>query len=376
MSEKKVFAGFRSPDIVFGRGAIESLGDQSRRFGTKALLCLGSKFAFESGLATRLEAILAAAGIETRVLSGIPAEPTLDAIDRGLAEVRSGKLDFVIAVGGGSVIDVAKVVAGVARETGSAREYHAGRAVPWVGAPFVACPTTAGTGSEATRNAVITDPETKSKRSIRGPGLLPELAIVDPELCVSMSPPLTAYTGMDALTQAVESFVTLSATPLTRALSLEAARLLVEALPRAYRNGSDMEAREHCSYGSLMSGLALSNAGLGIVHGVAHPVGAKYHAPHGLVCGIMLPWAIRFNQPVVGAEFERLSAFCEVDILEFVETFLRDSGMKDDWAKYRVGPDDMDWIVAESMPSGSLKGNPRKVTEDDVAWLLKQVATR
>lgn len=367
-------SSFRCPDIEFGWGAIEGLGEIVRRFGSSALLCLGSKSAFESGLADRVKGILEDAGVVVHILGGIPPEPGLDYVDRGREALKESGAGVVVAIGGGSVIDVGKAIAGLAYESTPSRQYH-GRTVETSGAPCIACPTTAGTGSEATPNGVFIDPRTLSKKSIRGAGLLPKVAVVDPELTLTLPPELTAYCGMDALTQAIESFVSRKATPLTRAISLEATTLLVDGLPRAFRDGSSREAREMCSWGSLMAGVALANARLGVVHGIAHPLGSRYHIPHGLVCGILLPWSICFNSEVVAEDYKIISTRCGKEILNFVQAFLKESGMLERWKEYAVGEENLEWIVAESLPSGSLKANPREVTEDDILWFVRQVST-
>jgi alcohol dehydrogenase class IV len=280
--------------VRFGRGALSEVGALSRELGSRALVVTGQQRA----RAERLLGLLDQHGVCTTVLS-VPGEPTLDTVHAALAVARTHHCDLVIGFGGGSALDTAKAVAGLLTNAGPPERYLelVGEARPLErpAAPLVAIPTTAGTGSEVTRNAVIAVPVQGVKVSMRSPYLLPRLALVDPELTVSCPPQVTAACGLDALTQLIEPFVSLRANPLTDGLCREGLRRAARSLPRAWRNGNDLEAREDMALASLLSGMALANAGLGAVHGLAAALGGMFGAPHGALCARLLPGVMETN---------------------------------------------------------------------------------
>jgi alcohol dehydrogenase class IV len=222
----------------------------------------------------------------------VVSEPTVDLIRDGVEQFRAGHYDTVVAIGGGSVIDAGKAIAAAAANPGDLMDYLevVGRGQPLERAPlpFIAVPTTAGTGAEVTRNAVLGVPEQGVKVSLRSPLMLPDIAIVDPELMLSMPPNVTATTGMDAITQLIEPYVSLRANPITDALCLEGLRLASTALSAAFADGNNLEARTAMAQASLLGGLALANAGLGVVHGFAAAIGGMFAAPHGAICALLL----------------------------------------------------------------------------------------
>ncbi|MEP0843728.1 MAG: iron-containing alcohol dehydrogenase, partial [Phycisphaerae bacterium] len=232
-------------------------------------------------------------------LVSIDGEPTVRMIEEGVKRARAGGRGLVIGIGGGSAIDAAKAIAAMAANEGELLDYleviGKGRALSRPPLPCVAIPTTAGTGAEVTRNAVLGSPAHRVKVSLRHPLMLPKLAVVDPDLTDGLPPSLTAFTGLDALTQLIEPFVSVKATPLTDALCREGIERAARALPRVYRDGGDAAAREEMCLASLLGGLALANAGLGAVHGLAGPIGGMFPAPHGAVCAALLPHATAIN---------------------------------------------------------------------------------
>jgi alcohol dehydrogenase len=327
-----------------------------------------------AGITDRVVALLRREGVETTVFAGIAGEPTVDHVDSGRKVCRENQCDLVVGMGGGSGIDAAKVIAGLAFEQEPTEIYHSGKEIAGRGLPFVAIPTTAGTGSEVTPNSVISNPRTFEKKSIRSSLFLARVAIVDPELTLSVPPTVTGHTGMDALTQAIESYISIYATPITEALSLEAAWLIARSLLIAYRQGANLGARTDMAYGSLMAGMALANARLGVVHGIAHPLGVRYHIPHGLVCAVLLPRAMRLNAEAAKEKFGRLAQVFGKEPIAFVEELSEALSLPKTLRAYKVKAADFPAIVRESMPSGSLKANPKKVTEGDVEMILRGVA--
>ena len=278
---------------------------------------------------------------------------------------------MLVGLGGGSAIDAAKAIAGLANEPAPTVEYQEGRALLAPARPLVAIPTTSGTGSEATKVAVLSNRERQIKKSIRADTMWPAVAVVDPELTLSCPPEVTAASGMDALVQAIEAFTSIHASPLTDGLAFEAARRLIRWLPTAVDQGGDLEAREQCAYGSLMAGMALANARLGAVHGIAHPLGARYGLAHGVACAVLMPPVMRLNAAHVGDKYERLTHEAGRDIIELVESLVERFGLHAALSAVTIPREDFPAIVAESMPSGSLKANPKPVTEADVVAILE-----
>lgn len=280
--------------IVFGPGTFQQTGTIARSFGCRALVVAGKTAARAEPLVEQLSA----AGVWAEVFC-IAGEPTTDAVRAGVERARATGCDCVIGFGGGSAIDAAKAIAGLLTNGGELADYLEviGRAQPLAksAAPLLAIPTTAGTGAEVTRNAVLASPEHRVKASLRSPHLLPRVALVDPELTLDLPPALTARTGMDALTQVIEPYVCARANPMTDALCVEGIRRAARSLRRACEHGTDAAAREDMALASLLGGLALANAGLGAVHGFAAPIGGMFPAPHGAVCAALLPGVMAAN---------------------------------------------------------------------------------
>ena len=362
--------------IVTGVGGICRLGPITAGLGRRALLVAGASSARNSGVLDVASASLSAKGVETRVYEGVEAEPSVEVVDAIRIEMVDFAADIVIGIGGGSAMDAAKAAAGLAREDDSTAVFLHENKAARPGVPLVTVPTTSGSGAEVTPNAVISDVTAKVKKSIRNGSFLAVAAVLDPALTLSCPPQLTAHSGMDALVQALEAYVSLNATPLSDAFAFEAFRLLWANLPRAFDDGGDIEARSACAHGSLMAGVALANARLGAVHGMAHPVGVRCGAPHGLVCAVLTPEVVKVNLPFSKDKYARI----EVITGGGLEKRLRETntrlGIYDDFASYTIAREDFSEIARESMPSGSLKANPKAFTEPDVISVLDEVMRR
>lgn len=280
--------------ILFGEGALGEIGAAARSFGTRALVVTGARLQ----RAERLLALLNAADVQATIFS-VGHEPTVADAVAGIAATKDTGAELIVAFGGGSAIDAAKAIAALVTNPGNVFDYLEviGKAQPLTqpSLPVIAIPTTAGTGSEVTRNAVLASPEHRVKVSVRSPSMLPRLALVDPELTYSLPATITAATGMDALTQLIEPFVSSRANPLTDAICREGLRHAARALALAVRRGHDVAARRDMAFASLCGGLALANAGLGAVHGFAGPFGGMYAAPHGAICAALLPEVVAVN---------------------------------------------------------------------------------
>lgn len=298
------------PKLVFGPGSVGRLGEIAASFGRTALLVTGGGSLKRSGHLSRVLGDLKSfgAGVHQCRIAG---EPSPFMVDEAVHELRGKEVDVVLAVGGGSVLDSAKAIATMLRETGSVADYLEGvgtRKPSGRSVPVVAVPTTSGTGSEATRNAVISRIGPGGfKKSLRHDNYVPRVAILDPVLCVSAPPSVTAACGMDALTQLIESYVSTQASPLTDALAMDGLHHLIPALPDACGKGAaDLGCRGAVAYGAFLSGVALAHAGLGVVHGVAGPMGGLVSIPHGVACANLLPSAIESSiENLIGLDTEQ-----------------------------------------------------------------------
>ena len=303
--------------ILFGDGIALRVGELAAPLGRRALVVTGAR----PERAAELVALLEKHGITGRVVTA-RGEPTVEAVRQAVAQAHEHGCDLVVAIGGGSALDLGKATAALVANGGDVLDYAevigAGRRLEKASLPLVAIPTTAGTGSEVTRNAVVQSSEHRVKVSLRSPSMLPRVALIDPQLTRSLPPAITASTGLDALTQVIEPFVSLKANPLTDGFCREGMRAAARSLQRAYEEGSDMEARRGMALASLCGGLALANAGLGAVHGFAGPLGGLLDAAHGALCARLLPFVMEANLAALRArapENQMLARYDEVAAL-------------------------------------------------------------
>ena len=370
--------------VIFGAGTIGQAGGIAREHGPHALVVTGRN----GNRAGPLLESLAGVGMKTTTHS-IRGEPTIDAIKAAVNDCREAGCEVVIGFGGGSALDAAKAIAALATNPGDPLDYleviGKGQPLKYPPLPFIAIPTTSGTGSEVTRNAVLGSPDHKVKVSLRSPLMLARTAIVDPALTLELPPDVTASTGMDALTQCIEAFVSCRATPLTDAFSVEGIRRAARSLAGVVREGSDLEARTDMAMASLCSGIALANAGLGAVHGFAGPIGGMFPAPHGAVCAALLAAVMETNlkalharqpdSPVVRRfeEIARLTlgrddATAEQGIQWVRE--LRESLNIPGLNQWGIAASDAPDIVRKAAVASSMKGNPLQLEESELRKTL------
>lgn len=372
--------------ILFGEGVFARAGALAAELGTRVLVVGGRTPArIEPLLALLAEKEIPAAGM------AVQGEPSVRAALRGTEQARRFGADLVIGMGGGSAIDAAKAIAALLTNAGDPFDYlevigH-GRPLDRPSAPVIAIPTTAGTGAEVTRNSVLASPEQQVKVSLRHASMLPDVALVDPVLTYDMPQAVTASTGLDALTQCLEPFVSHLATPLTDGFCREGMRRAARSLHGAWRDGSDVQARRDMALASLCGGLALANAKLGAVHGFAGPVGGMFDAPHGAVCARLLPAVMEANvralqqrapgSPALGryqevAQILTGNANAEIaDGVAWVRA-LSDELSVPGFAGYGMTERDLADIVAKALPSSSMKGNPIALTESELSAVLTQ----
>jgi alcohol dehydrogenase class IV len=378
---------FTSPTkIIFGAGTLCGAGTIARAFGKRALVVTGR----DAKRAGPLLKILREAGVSAATFS-VAGEPEFATIEQGTALAKKENCELVIGFGGGSALDAAKAMAAMLTNGGELFDYveiigH-GKALTKPSAPFIAIPTTAGTGSEVTRNAVLASPEHKLKVSLRSPLMFVKVALVDPELTYHLPPTLTASTGLDALTQLIEPFVCSRANPMTDGLCVEGIRRIARSLHVAFGDGQNQPAREDMAVASLFGGLALANAGLGAVHGFAGPIGGSFPAPHGAICAALLPHVMDAN---IRALRQRASGSEALRRYDEVARLLADDGPATandgvKWVRqlvadlqiprlgsYGIKPDHVAELVKKAAQASSMKANPIALTPEELAETLQQ----
>jgi alcohol dehydrogenase class IV len=337
---------------------------------------------------------LAAAGVRTAFYRQ-RGEPKVDDVDAALEVARGENCDLVVGLGGGSAIDAAKAVAGLLTSGGTPLDYMEviglGRKITQPAAPWIAVPTTAGTGAEVTRNAVLGSPQRRFKASLRSPHLLARVAVVDAELGIGVPPDVTARGGMDALCQLIESYTSNRAQPITDALALQGIALAAPALTRAFADGGDIEARQAMALAALLSGMTLSNAGLGAVHGFAAPLGANLPVPHGTVCAALLPHVMRANVDALRGESPRdpylaryadigrtllgnhhLDAESAVEAgIQFTHQLAADLGIPP-LSRFGLSRENLAELVGLARQASSMKYNPVVLSEAALTEVLEQ----
>jgi alcohol dehydrogenase class IV len=352
---------------IAAAGAADRLAAEAAGFGPRGLLVHGRSLAATGALARICAAAPDACAVTAYCHDG--GEPTLGDVERLRACIRGRACDWVAAVGGGSVMDLAKAAAGLRDAPGAVASYQAGAPIPPATLPFVAVPTTAGTGSEATGVAVLTDPDRALKQSIRHPSFLSRLVILDPDLLRTCPPRTIAASGLDAFVQAFESAISRFATPFTRALSELALVQIARSLLPVY--GGDFTAAADLLHGSYCAGIALSHARLGVVHGLAHPLGSRWRAAHGLTCAACLPAALAFNRPVIDGALAGLRDRLGMDVEAVMGGWFAAMRLDSPLAGQPIH--DREAIIRETLASGSTAANPRPVTASDVERMLDRI---
>jgi len=372
--------------IIFGPSTISEAASASGEIGKRAFVLTGSTLKRAEPLLERLDK----QGTDY-VSFNVSGEPTTTLAAEAVQAARKAKFDLVISIGGGSVLDTGKVVAAMLNNSGKLEDYlevvGAGKPLALNAAPHIAIPTTAGTGAEVTRNAVLSVPEHRVKVSMRSPFMLPHLAVVDPELTHSMPPGVTASTGLDALTQLLEVYVSGLANPMTDGICREGLLRAGRSLRRAYKNGNDYEARGEMAMASLFSGLGLANAKLGAVHGFAGPLGGMYSAPHGVICARLLPFVIEANVQAIQQRDPTSPALAKYDEAARLMTGNASAKAADlvtwvqelclalkapSWARFGLKQEDFDTVIAKAKKSSSMKGNPIELTDDELLNIIRQ----
>ncbi|MFO0917374.1 MAG: iron-containing alcohol dehydrogenase [Planctomycetaceae bacterium] len=378
--------------IVFGWGRRTELPSLLPAGSRRAFVLSGSRTLERLGMVDGVEGSLSEAGVFVQRFTASAREPEVGDVDQLTAELRAqqpGAGDVVVAIGGGSAIDLAKAVAALATNhhgetvTDFLEGVGRGLKIEQPPLPLIVLPTTAGTGTEATKNAVISSYDPMFKKSLRSDLMVPQCVLVDPELTISLPATITASTGMDAITQLIESYISKRAAPIPQALCEQGLELALPAISRAVSDPADRSAREAMSHAALLSGMALANSGLGVAHGVAAALGVHCRVAHGLACAVMLPAALRVNRSVRQAELARLARrtlaghwssdeSAAQALIERIEALCREVGIPSRLRDLGVQPEQIPELVVGSH-GNSLSGNPRDLNDSELTEMLEEL---
>ena len=366
------------PRIVIGPGAIKQLADEVKALNAKKVLIVTDKGLVAAGLISRAQNILEEAGLKPAVFDDVEADPRYEIVADCVAMIKREKPDLIIGFGGGSPIDIAKVSAVLAKNEGSISEYFGIDLIPRAGLPKLIIPTTAGTGSEVTPIAILSDHTEKLKKGIVSHHLFPSTALLDPELTLGLPSNVTAATGMDALIHAVESFTSKNATSITDMLARQAMQLIAGSIRTAYADGGNLTARSRMLEGSLLAGMAFTNAGVTAVHAFAYPIGAEFHIPHGVANSIMLAPVMEFNKLGNLEKFAEIAEYlgentvglsdrqAAAAAVEAMRTLAADLKIPAHLSEFGIKDQDIPELAAGVMKvTRLLANNPRELTQQD-----------
>ncbi len=374
------------PVLIFGSGASGQVGKECRRLGVRRGLIVTDEVLLKLGVLDNIKQAFKQAKIQFAIYSGVFTEPTVEFVQEGLKSYRENRCDFLLAVGGGSPIDTAKAIAIMVTNAGAIEGYQGANKIKEKGAPLIAIPTTAGTGSEVTQFTIITDTKRDIKMLIASQFLIPQQAIVDPLLTLSMPRRLTAATGIDALTHAVEAYVSVKAQPMSDLFALSAIELISGNLRQAWSNGNNREAREKTMLGALQAGIAFSNSSVALVHGMSRPIGAYFHIAHGVSNAALLSVVTKFSlignperyariAQAMGENVKGLTVLEAADLAaESITSLVEDIEIPslpelgvDKEKLIKLAPQ----MAEDAIASGSPANNPREATKEEIVKLYK-----
>ncbi|HED04351.1 MAG TPA: iron-containing alcohol dehydrogenase [Candidatus Fraserbacteria bacterium] len=377
MISESLFSFQLPTKILFGVGALANLGTELDERGWDSALIVTDQGVRAAGLLARLEAQLQACGAQYEVYDGVVSNPTVAVIEA--AQPLAQKQQVLIGLGGGSSIDTAKALNLLRTHGGHVLDWEGNETVPGPCGPLIAIPTTAGTGSEVTCIAQVSVPERKEKLPIISRYLAPDIALVDPQMSASMPARLTAATGMDALTHAIEAATTLAEQPLADLLAFQAIPLINTFLPRAVQDGADMEARAQLAFASTIAGAAFNNGWVALAHAVAHALGGLYDLHHGLCCSLALPLAMEFNLEVKREKYLRIAELLGQTTAEAgiarVRELAREIGIPSGLRELGLSADEgeLEKIAQLALSDGSIFFNPREVGEEEMKRLVREI---
>ncbi|GAX90019.1 iron-containing alcohol dehydrogenase family protein [Effusibacillus lacus] len=376
---------FHLPSFIeFGYGKASRLGERILQLGAGKVFLVADKGVESAGILNRLTESLQSSGLQYDIYTDVEPDPSLETINRGAKVFKANRYDCIVAVGGGSPIDAAKGIRVVASNGGSIGDYAGVNRIPAAPAiPLIAIPTTSGTGSEVTIFGVYSDWHNNVKVTVTSQHMAPALALVDPELTVSLPAKMTAATGIDALAHGIETFFSLRSRPASDALAMEAISVVNANLRRAVSDGSDIDARIGMSHGSLLAGMAFNNGFLGLAHAIGSALSGHCHVPHGIAIGLLLPHVVEFNSPARPekaakiAELMGVTADGTAELAEeaapAVAQLVQDIGLPTRLREVGVPEEKLADIAQDSFKSGMMKFNPRQPSQSEVLDLLKRM---
>lgn len=377
---------FRTAEtLITGTGSIAQIGEQAKKLNATKVIIVTDKIIRQTGLLSKVTKPFAAAGLLVDIIDDVVPEPPFENLEQMITQIEGKGYDLLVGVGGGSALDITKVLSVMLTNQGDVRNMIGIENIEYPGVPTILVPTTSGTGSEVTYNAIFTDTRDKVKKGIVSPYLLPKVAIVDAELTLTVPPAVTAATGMDALVHAVESYTAIRADELTDGIALQAIKLISSSLRKAVYNGKDLKTRENMAMGSLLAGISLGNAGVGAVHALAYPLGGKFKVPHGVANSLLLPFVMKYNAvadlekfaevaKAMGENVAGLSLRDAADrAVHALAQLSRDVGIPASLKDVGVTPSDIPALAEEaSKVDRLLNNNPRWLTVKEIQKIYEE----
>lgn len=373
--------------VWFGPGCIRKLEEESKAFEAKRALVISDEGIRGAGLLDLVLDPLQLAGVEVEVYTDITPEPPIEDLEKCFHDHRGGNYDLIIGIGGGSPLDVAKSMSVLLANQGEVRDYLGIDLIPKSGLPSVLIPTTAGTGAEATPNAIFSIEEEKVKKAIVSSHIIADVAILDPNLTLGLPPAQTAASGIDALTHCLETYVALNATPISEMFSIEGMRLISGSIRQAVHNGGDLKARADMLLGSYYGGVCLAGASAGAIHALSYPLGGRYHIPHGVSNAMLFPHVMEFNflgnlekfaiiAEILGEDLEGLSLREAAETaVDAVRTLCEDVSIPTTLGELNIDSDAIPELSeAASMITRILDFNPRRITKNDIIQIYERAA--
>lgn len=368
--------------IRYGRSIVQVLGEELKILKAKKVMIITDKGLVHAGLVNKITALIKAEGLSYIIYDDIEANPKDYNVEMAAEEARKQFIDTIVAFGGGSPIDAAKAISVLTKQGGKVRDYQGKGKIKDDCIPLITIPTTAGTGSEVTFSSVITDTKEKFKFTIKSPAIAAKVAIVDPELTLSVPPIITAATGIDALTHGIEGYTANCTEPIAEAMGLYAVEYIASSIKEAVNNGGNIEARDKMMMGSLLAGLSFSHADVASVHCMAEALGSMYDAPHGMCNAILLPFVMEYNLTSAESKYARVARAMGIEEkddhaaavkgIEYIKKLSREIGLPG-IKSLHINREDFATLAEMSVQNGSNESNPRVVTKDDYVMLFNKV---
>lgn len=381
---ESIYSLVNTAKIIAGAGSIEKIGDTVNGFSVEKVLIITDQGVWNAGLIQKPKAILEKAGIWVEVIDHTPPEPNVDQVNEIFREAQKSACEMIIGIGGGSSMDVAKIVAIMLTNAPSLSEMLEGAKIERRGIPTLMIPTTAGTGAEVTPNAIFLVPEKELKIGVVSEKMIPDCVILDPGLTVNLPGPITASTGMDALAHAIECYISKKANPFSNTFALKAISLISRSIRTAYRNGQDIEARHDMLLGAMLGGLCISTSSTVAVHALAYPLGGKYRIPHGLSNAILLPHVMCFNLDAAGEKFRDIAAAMGLEVeglsvrkaaekmIDNLHSLISDLNIRVDLKEKGISENDIGSMAEAALQvTRLLNNNPKAMNKDDIQHIYK-----